>query len=84
MIIFGLGARQIVAWSREPRNFAFEPTFPTTQLGSWLQWYQERPIRRGPCPRSHFGAWPDRSAQNRHGSCRRPLQDVVSAEQLTA
>src|ERR1035437_3536853 len=36
MIIFGLGTRQIVAWSRDPRNFAFEPALRTTQQGSWL------------------------------------------------
>jgi hypothetical protein len=34
MIILGLGARQIVAWSREPRNLAFEPGRRTTQQGS--------------------------------------------------
>jgi len=37
MIILGEGARQIVAWSRDPRNFALLPAFRTTQHGSWLQ-----------------------------------------------
>ena len=34
MIILGLGTRQIVAWSRDPRNGTFAPAFRTTQHGS--------------------------------------------------
>ena len=45
MIIFGLGARQIVAWSRSPMNRFGTPGLRTTQQGSWAQWYQERPDR---------------------------------------
>src|SRR5664280_1876738 len=48
MIIFGLGTRQIVAWSRDPRNGTLAPFLRTTQQGSWLQWYQERPIAKSP------------------------------------
>ena len=48
MIILGLGTRQIVAWSREPRNGTLAPALRTTQQGSWLQWYQERPIAKRP------------------------------------
>src|SRR5450759_4404747 len=48
MIILGLGTRQIVAWSRDPRNGTFAPALRATQQGSWLQWYQERPIAKSP------------------------------------
>src|SRR5664280_3678868 len=48
MIIFGLGACQMVAWSLEPRNGTFAPALRTTQQGSWLQWYQLRPIANRP------------------------------------
>ncbi|OGN88092.1 MAG: hypothetical protein A2X23_10970 [Chloroflexi bacterium GWC2_73_18] len=48
MIILGLGARQTVAWSREPRNFTFAPARRTTQQGSCAQWYQERPMAKRP------------------------------------
>ena len=44
MIIFGDGARQIVAWFRSPRKGTFAPGLRTTQQGSWAQWYQ------GPSP----------------------------------
>src|SRR3972149_5073605 len=46
MIILGLGTRPIVAWSREPRKGTFAPTLRTTQQGSWLQWYQLRPMAK--------------------------------------
>src|SRR5664280_3928859 len=48
MIIFGLGACQMVAWSLEPRNGTLAPAFRTTQQGSWLQWYQDLPIAKSP------------------------------------
>src|ERR1035437_9855553 len=48
MIILGDGTRQIVAWSRDPRKGTFAPALRTTQQGSWLQWYQERPIANKP------------------------------------
>jgi hypothetical protein len=48
MIILGEGTRQIVAWSREPRNGTLAPSLRTTQQGSWLQWYQLRPIAKSP------------------------------------
>src|SRR5450759_3585013 len=48
MIILGLGTRQIVAWSRQPRKGTLAPARRTTQQGSWLQWYQERPIAKRP------------------------------------
>src|SRR5664280_1118630 len=48
MIILGLGTRQIVAWSRAPRNGTFAPFLRTTQPGSWLQWYQDLPIAQSP------------------------------------
>jgi hypothetical protein len=34
MIILGLGARQIVDWSRVPRNRLWDPARRTTQHGS--------------------------------------------------
>jgi hypothetical protein len=55
MIILGEGARQTVAWSREPRNLAFAPWRRTTQQGSWLQWYQERPIAKEALVPDHLG-----------------------------
>src|SRR5664280_2827424 len=48
MIILGLGTRQIVAWSREPRKGTLAPFLRTTQHGSWLQWYQLRPMAKSP------------------------------------
>src|SRR5450759_2294045 len=48
MIILGEGTRQIVAWSRDPRNGTLAPALRTTQQGSWLQWYQDLPIANRP------------------------------------
>src|SRR5215210_2556052 len=48
MIIFGLGARQIVDWSRLPWKRWGTPGLRITQQGSWAQWYQERPIAKRP------------------------------------
>ena len=48
MIIFGLGTRQTVAWSREPRNGTLAPFRRTTQQGSCAQWYQLLPIAKRP------------------------------------
>src|SRR3990172_8539782 len=48
IIILGLGARQTVDWSRDPRNLTLDPDRRTTQHGSWAQWYQERPIAKRP------------------------------------
>ena len=48
MIIFGLGARQIVLWSRSPWNRLATPGLRTTQQGSWPQWYQPRLIANRP------------------------------------
>jgi hypothetical protein len=42
MIIFGLGARQMVDWSRLPWNRCGIPGLRTTQHGSCDQWNQER------------------------------------------
>ncbi len=48
MIIFGLGARQTVLWSRWPWKRLGTPGLRTTQQGSWPQWYQDRPIANRP------------------------------------
>ncbi len=48
MIILGEGTRQIVRLIPGPRNGTFAPCFRTTQQGSWLQWYQLRPMAKSP------------------------------------
>ena len=44
----GLGARQIVAWSRSPMNRFGTPGRRTTTHGSWARWFQERPTEKRP------------------------------------